>query len=238
MGFEDLVLLQKVLASLLVGYLLGSVPFAHLAARLRGVDIFSTGNRRAGTANVFWNVGRRTGLLVFAADVAKGSLAVMIAQLLDLWGPLVLLSGGAAVLGHWRSVFTGFKGGDGMATLVGVTLALTPLLGLLGVAAGFATVAIAWKASYRSAWGIVVCFSLIFGVGFANGQSPDLLVGLGALAILVLAHNVLIRRRLAAAGSMPRDDLDDLELDLGLDLDLGSDEGSDSDLGPTASNNR
>ncbi len=238
MDFEDLILLQKILASLLVGYLLGSVPFAHLAARFRGVDIFNTGNRRAGTANVFWNVGRRTGLLVFAADVAKGSLAVIIASLLDLQGPLVILSGGASVLGHWKSVFTGFKGGDGMATLLGVTLALTPLLGLLGIGAGFATVAIAWKTSYRSAWGIVVCFSLILGVGFVIGQPLDLLFGLGALAILVLAHNVLIRRRLAATGAMPRDDLDDLELDLGLDLGLGSDEGSDSDLGPTAPDNR
>ena len=81
MVFEGFILLQKLLASLLVGYLLGSVPFAHLAARFKGVDIFATGNRRAGTANVFWNVSRRTGVMVFAADVAKGSLAVLIGGL-------------------------------------------------------------------------------------------------------------------------------------------------------------
>lgn len=238
MIFDDLILLQKILASLLVGYLLGSVPFAHLAARIRGVDIFHTGSQRAGTANVFWNVGRRTGLLVFAADVAKGSLAVLIASLLDLQVPWVILSGAASILGHWKSVFTGFKGGDGMATLLGVTLALVPMLALLGITAGFATVALTWKASYRSAWGIVVCFSLILGIGSFNGQALDLSIGLGVIAILVLTHNIFVRRRLAATGTMPRDDFDDLEIDLGLDLDLEGEDSPNSDLGATAPDNR
>jgi glycerol-3-phosphate acyltransferase PlsY len=74
------------------------------------------------------------------ADVAKGSLAVIISELLDIQGPLVVLAGGAAVLGHWKSVFTGFRGGDGMATLMGVTLTLVPVLALLGIAVGFVTV--------------------------------------------------------------------------------------------------
>ena len=100
---DEFIIIQKLLAAILVGYLLGSVPFAHFAARGKGIDIFATGSRRAGTANVFWNIGRKTGLLVFAADVTKGALAVLIAGLLDIPGPMLILAGGAAVLGMSRN---------------------------------------------------------------------------------------------------------------------------------------
>ena len=126
--FDEYVLIPKVLSAVLVGYLLGSIPFARTAARLRGVDIFSTGSHMAGTANVFWNIGRWTGTLVFVGDVAKGSAAVVIAGLLEVPAPLILLVAAAAIFGHWMSVFARFRGGDGMAPLMGVTLALEPAL--------------------------------------------------------------------------------------------------------------
>lgn len=99
MGSEDFLLLQKLTFSLLLGYLLGSVPFAHLAGRLKGVDIFSTGSQRAGTANIFWNVSRRVGVMVLAGDVAKGSLAVFIAQQMNCPVPLLIMAGAAT---GWR----------------------------------------------------------------------------------------------------------------------------------------
>jgi glycerol-3-phosphate acyltransferase PlsY len=224
MPFEYFLLIQKLLASILVGYLLGSVPFAHLAARLKGVDIFNTGNRRAGTANVFWNVSRTIGVLVLMADVAKGSLAVIISELLDIQGPLVVLAGGAAVLGHWKSVFTGFRGGDGMATLMGVTLTLVPVLALLGIAVGFVTVLLSWRSPFRSSWGIATCFTVLLGLGWYFQEQLNLVVALVALAALVIFHNVLIRRRLA--GVLPRDGLD-------LDFPLEPDENPDNDFGHT-----
>ena len=125
---DDWLLIQKLIAAIVVGYLLGSIPFAHIAARLKGVDIFATGNFQAGTANVFWNISRRTGLIVFMCDVAKGAVSVLIADLLGIPVALIVIAGAAAVLGHWKSLFTGFKGGDGMATLLGVTLTLTPTI--------------------------------------------------------------------------------------------------------------
>lgn len=222
MPFEEFLLTQKLLASILVGYLLGSVPFAHLAARLKGVDIFSTGNRRAGTANVFWNVSRKIGVLVLIGDVAKGSLAVTIAGLLGLQGPLLVLAGGASVVGHWKSVFTRFKGGDGMATLMGVTLTLTPVLALAGIAVGFVTVVLSWKTPFRSAWGIATCFTALLALSLLFQQQRDLILSLSIMAALVLCHNLFIRRRVA--GVTPSDDLD-------LDLRLGDEEDQDSDLG-------
>ena len=122
----DFELIERVLAAMLVAYLLGSIPFASLAGRLKGVDVYTTGSRNAGTANVFFNIGRRIGTLVFVGDVAKGVLAIIIAWLLAVTGPLVLLVGAAALLGHWKSLFAGFKGGDGMATMIGLFVTLVP----------------------------------------------------------------------------------------------------------------
>ena len=68
----DFALTERVLVAMLAAYLLGSIPFAPIAGRLKGVDVFTTGSRSAGTANVFWNIGRRMGILVFMGDVAKG----------------------------------------------------------------------------------------------------------------------------------------------------------------------
>ena len=232
--FEAFLLTQNLLASILVGYLLGSVPFAHLAARLKGVDIFSTGSTRAGTANVFWNVGRRVGLLVFLADAAKGSLAIFIAGLMDISGPLVLLAGGGAILGHWKSVFTGFRGGDGMATLIGVSLTMAPLLAFVSGMIGLIALLISWRSSFRSAFGVTLSFSVMLGLSqyqdYFHGER-ELVPALSILAVLVLAHNILIHRRHAGAVSS-----EEMSLDLDL-LDLDEDD-PESDLGPAASENR
>ena len=149
--FEDILSVQKLLGVLVMGYLLGSIPFALVAAKNRGVDIFTTGSTLAGAANVFWHIGHRTGALVLAGDVAKGSAAVIAAGMLDLSPAALLLAGGAAILGHWKSVFAGFRGGDGMATLIGVTIALEPVLSALALVVGLMVALLLWYAPLRSA---------------------------------------------------------------------------------------
>ena len=190
--------LVSILASIIVGYLLGSIPFAHLIARRRGIDIFATGSTRAGTANVFWNISRRNGMLVFAADAVKGALAIAIADRLGVPDNALILAGGAAVAGHWKSIFTRFRGGDGMVTLVGVTVALTPWLALLGVAIGSGVVLLTRRSPFRSALGIVACFAVLLAISqslpyFHSERLPVL--ELSVLALLVIFHNVLIHRR-------------------------------------------
>ena len=228
---EALVLIPRILAAILVGYLLGSVPFAYLAARLKGQDIFNTGSRRAGTANVFWNMGRRTALLVFAADVVKGAAAVAIASMLGLSGPLVILGGGAAVVGHWKSVFTRFRGGDGMVTLIGVTLmTLEPVLTTVGIVVGLSTVILMRKSPFRSSAGIAACYVLLLIITqyFYHHNQRDLVLGLAVLAVLVMFPNVLIHRRVAAANSPD-------ELSLVLEEEDGLDD--DADIGHGAREN-
>ncbi len=117
------------IASVLIGYLLGSIPSAYIVTKLRkGVDIRevdATGN--VGAASVFRQVGLWEGAVVSAADIAKGTAAILIAQLLDVSEPWVLATGFAAVLGHSYPVYIGFRGGQGIATLIGIFAVLAPL---------------------------------------------------------------------------------------------------------------
>ena len=192
MFFDELFpLIPRVLAAALVGYLLGSIPFAYLVARLKGIDIFATGSRRAGTANVFWHVGRRRGMLVFACDAAKGALAVVVAWMLgihELWG---LVAGTAAIAGHWKSLFTGFKGGDGMVVLVGVSLAYLDWYILVGIAVGFVSVLLTRRSAFRSSIGIFLGFGAMLALNTLHGENWAVMAGLTALAMVVVAHNIL-----------------------------------------------
>ena len=225
----DYVVIQKVIAAVLVGYLLGSIPFALIAARLRGVDIFSTGSNEAGTANVFWNVGHRTGSVVFIGDVAKGSAAIIIAHLLDVPSLLILLVGAAAIIGHWKSLFAGFRGGDGMASLMGITLVLMPSLAPLSVATGVAVMLLMRRSIWRSSWGIAACYVVLTGLSLYYQMDRDLVLGLAVLAGSVLIRsNIARRRRLSLPG----------EEEILLDLELEPDLDADPDLGPAAPENR
>ena len=124
---EGQVEILQLVASGVIGYLLGALPFAQWVSRyIKGVDIFNTGSTLAGTANVFWNVGRRSALLVFAGDVGKGSAAIAVAWALGIEAPWTLIAAAAAIVGHWVSVFSAFKGGDAMTPLIGVSAALRP----------------------------------------------------------------------------------------------------------------
>ena len=228
--FEAFLIVQKLLASVLVGYLLGSVPFAHLAGRLKGVNIFETGSTRAGTANVFWNVGRRIGFLVFLADAAKGSLAIIIVGMMDISGPLMLLAGGGAILGHWKSAFTGFRGGDGMAALIGISLTVAPLLAFTSGMIGLVALLIAWKSAFRSALGVAVSFMAMLGLSQYYQTEREMVPVLSILAVLVMAHNILIHRR--HAGMVGRNGLG-LDLDLDLDLDIDDEEQHEGTQNPS-----
>ncbi|MDE2778537.1 MAG: glycerol-3-phosphate acyltransferase [Chloroflexota bacterium] len=225
---SELALIQSVIASIVVGYLLGSIPLAHLVARRRGIDIFATGSTRAGTANVFWNISRRNGIMVFAGDAAKGFLAIKFAILFGVPDQALIVAGLAAVAGHWKSVFTRFRGGDGMVTLLGVTVALTPVLSLLGIVVGIVAVLLTRRSPFRSSIGIAACFIVLLGVSHTVGQFENhqlFVKELSVLALLVIFHNVLIHRirapALAESAIDPDsdDDLDDFP-DAGLEPDF------------------
>ena len=202
----------QLVASGVIGYLLGSLPFAQwVSRRTEGVDIFRTGTTLAGTANVYWNVGPRSGLLVFAGDVGKGSVAVAVAWALGVDAPLTLVAAAASIVGHWASVFSSFRGGDGMTPLIGVSLALVPVLTLLAAVVGVTTVLLLRRRRLRSACGICTGYLLMLGLALAFNLEPnisahieiELVSGLTTLAALVLIRSMIVRRRIDSAEPGP-----------------------------------
>jgi len=114
--------------TIVIGYLIGSIPFAYIAGRLvKGIDIRQVGGKNVGTLNTMREIGTFTGLAVLLADIGKGALAVFVAQWLGVSWIFVYLVGAAVVIGHWWSVFLKFRGGKGAATTIGVLFALSPL---------------------------------------------------------------------------------------------------------------
>ena len=114
--------------SVIIGYLLGSFPAAYIIARYRkGIDIREVGVRNMGGANVIREVGKWEGILTLIIDMGKGVLAIYIARWLGASLPWVLAAGFTAMLGHNYPVYIRFKGGKGIATVMGIFFALSPL---------------------------------------------------------------------------------------------------------------
>jgi glycerol-3-phosphate acyltransferase PlsY len=112
----------------LIGYIIGACPTAYLfGQRLRGKDIRQMGDGNMGSRNAYFELGHKTGILIFFIDAAKGSLAVLLCLLFHAPQYITLTTGAAAVAGHNWPVFLGFRGGRGEATTIGILLALLPV---------------------------------------------------------------------------------------------------------------
>jgi glycerol-3-phosphate acyltransferase PlsY len=109
----------------LIGYLLGAIPTAYIAGRIMaGGDIRQMGDENAGAGNAYRELGPTAGVIVGVIDIAKGTLAVVIAQSGHLSQNAVMLTGAAAVIGHNWPVFLGFRGGRGVSTAIGILFVL------------------------------------------------------------------------------------------------------------------
>ena len=117
--------------AVIVGYLLGSIPFGVLATRMAGLgDVRSIGSGNIGATNVLRTGRRDLAAFTVVGDAGKGAVAVVIASW--LWGyEAALFAGVAAFLGHIFPVWLGFKGGKGVATYIGILLALNWVIGLV-----------------------------------------------------------------------------------------------------------
>jgi glycerol-3-phosphate acyltransferase PlsY len=121
-------------------YLLGSVSFAWLAGKAKGIDLREHGSRNLGATNVGRVLGKGWGFAVFFADVAKGLVPVLIARSLADGthgaglGQLPMLTAAAAILGHSFTCFHGFKGGKAVATSLGVLFGLVYKIGAICLA--------------------------------------------------------------------------------------------------------
>ena len=151
----------------LVGaYLVGSIPFGYLIGKMRGVDVRTVGSKNIGATNVYRTVGHKWGFLAFFSDFLKGFLPTYLAwryasaasfdQNLPVW------TGLACVIGHTLTVFMKFKGGKGVATAFGMTVALATYPALLAFAVFVVTVWLSHYISLGSMLGAVTLAVLVW----------------------------------------------------------------------------
>jgi acyl phosphate:glycerol-3-phosphate acyltransferase len=168
---------------LLLGYLIGSIPFGVIFSRwISGTDPRNSGSRNIGFTNVLRTAGRRPAVLTLLGDMGKGYLAVWFSRHLSMEESWIWLAGISVVLGHIYPITLGFKGGKGVATGLGVLYGIQPLLGCLTVAIWGSTVLV-WR---YSSLGAIVAFGLLPVLVLWLRPVPEALVFSMILTLLIL----------------------------------------------------
>ncbi len=183
-------------AALLVvaGYLLGSVSFALWLVRWRtGSDIRTVGSGNAGATNVLRAHGKALAAAVALLDVAKGTAAVLLVRVVTADPRYSAAAGFAAVLGHVFPLYSGFRGGKGVATAVGAFLALAPLATVVCLAVFIAVVAVS---RYVSLGSVVAIVLLPPAAGLLSHASRSVMVAAAATAVVVVFKHVENLKRL------------------------------------------
>jgi glycerol-3-phosphate acyltransferase PlsY len=183
--------------SIVIGYLLGSIPTAYVISRMRkGVDIRDIGSRNMGGANVMREIGAREGVFVGLFDIAKGAGAILIAQALNVSELWVFGAGFAALVGHNFPVFAGFRGGRGSAAVIGIFLVLAPRATLITLA----VVAIPFFTSRKFAGAIMIGFALLPLFLWLLEGSPDLVGYALVIDLFMLVRNLPGIKQILAKG--------------------------------------
>jgi len=179
------------MVSIVLAYLIGSIPFALLAARRFGaIDLRRVGSGNLGAANVMRASGLKAALLVVSLDMAKGAAGAWLAARGDAGPALPAAAGVAAIVGHVYPLWLRFRGGKGVATACGVFAVLTPLA-LPPALAVF--VAVVWLTKYISLGSVAASIALP-PLAYALGSPvPIVAAAVAAAALIVFRHrsNVL-----------------------------------------------
>lgn len=169
----------------LFGYLAGSVPFAFLLARRAGVDVRVTGSGNVGAANVLRTAGTWRAVAVMSLDIAKGAVAVLIANLVVGRVGIAALTGAAAIVGHIYPVWLRFHGGKGVAVAAGVFGVLSPVA--TGIAATLFLV-IVWLTRYVSLGSIAAALALPPVAWWAGAPRAVVFTAAGSGALILFRH--------------------------------------------------
>lgn len=184
-GFSDITLILVVTTA---AYLLGAIPLAQRISALHGVDIFSAGTRLAGSTNVRLSVGTFPAFIVLIGDISKGVAAVVIAEKAGVGDPWLLFPISAVIIGHWKSIFSSFRGGDGLATLGGATIAAFPVFGLISVLFAVVVALGAQRLPYSSLLCLILGYAMLVWLIIIYGENWILALGIGCLCGLVLTN--------------------------------------------------
>jgi acyl phosphate:glycerol-3-phosphate acyltransferase len=201
------------IASLLLvaAYLLGSFPTGFIACKwLKGIDIREVGSGSTGATNVLRTLGKPAGITVFAIDVGKGVLAILLTkyvlnqyfEAIDwVTAPdwIIVLAGSMGILGHSKPVWLGFKGGKSVAISLGVLLAMDWRVGLSALGIFFVTILLTRIVSISS---IAAAAAVVIVMSAFQLALPYLLFALMGSAYVIWLHRANIQRLIA--GTEPK----------------------------------
>ena len=201
-------IVAKFAAAVILGYLLGSIPFGLLISRRSAkVDLRQHGSGKTGATNVLRTAGKKAAALVVTLDVSKGVLAVIFAGLIIRGDYLVVgefglgilvaqvLAASAAIIGHIFPVFLKFKGGRGVATFFGGLIALCPIVALFGGEALIIGAGLTKFASLGSIVGAVGTYAILVPLTVMHGFPIEYLAYalLGTIIIVVMHRDNIVR---------------------------------------------
>jgi acyl phosphate:glycerol-3-phosphate acyltransferase len=180
----------------LIGYVLGSIPFGLLLTRAIGIDIRQVGSGNIGTTNVLRTGNKGLAAATLLLDAGKGAAAVFIGR--ELGGDISgIIAGTAAFIGHLFPLWLKFRGGKGVATILGITMAAAPLAGLIALATWLGG---ALATRYSSVGGMLAALACA-GAGWVLA-GPGWGAHLAAMAaLLILMHRDNIARLRAGTES-------------------------------------
>jgi glycerol-3-phosphate acyltransferase PlsY len=179
---------------LATAYLLGSVPTGLLLGKAYGIDVRKEGSGNIGATNLYRTVGRKVGVITLIGDCLKGLIPVLVVKFSSMPAEYAAWVGLAAFCGHVFSVFLKFKGGKGVATALGVFLALAPLA--VGIAlVVFVVLMLLWR--YVSLGSIAAAATMPAAVLLLGGGNVMIAVTLIIAMVVIAKHHENIRRLLA-----------------------------------------
>ena len=180
----------------LAAYLIGSIPFGMILAKVfAGVDIKSQGSKSIGATNVLRVVketnpklAKKLGIATVILDALKGTLVILVAMSLGVATETLWMIAVLAVLGHCYSIYLGFKGGKGVATGLGVYIALVPIATLIGAVVWIVSAKVLKISSISSLMGLIAV--VIASLFIYPGLQIDSNVPLYLIAFIIIYKHI------------------------------------------------
>ena len=179
---------------IIAAYLIGSIPVGVLLSKLKGKDPRSVGSGNIGATNVMRTAGKAFGIITLLGDICKGFIPTVLAVRADISEPLVAAIGFAAFLGHLFPVFLKFRGGKGVATALGVYLAVSPVTILIS-AILFVLILLKWR--YVSAGSLVGALSVPLLLYLLEAPGIYVVLSLVIAVLVIIKHLDNIKRLMA-----------------------------------------
>ena len=182
------------LIAVVAAYLVGSIPFAQLLSKRRGIDLRRVGSGNVGATNVLRTLGVRPAVVAMMLDAVKGTVAVLVAQRLTNGVAAPVMAGLASMIGHVYPVWLRFRGGKGVATAAGAFAVLTPLAVAAAMGVFLLTVALT---RFISVGSMAAALTL---AGWAIASDAPTAVGIGAAigaALVIIGHRANVLRLVA-----------------------------------------